>query len=248
MTRPLAIQLYTLREEIAADRDSTLRRIADIGYDAVEQVRPTENPKEMRALLDELGLTVWATHTLLHKEVDVQPTIDAARTLGTDRLIIPGGFEHERFTTVAGVHGVADELNGLAARVAEDGMRLGYHNHWWEFPTIDGRHAYELLVDLLDPSVFLEIDAYWAVVGGADVLALLGDLGDRVHSLHIKDGPLVQGQPNTAVGAGAMPNGDVVAAAPADTQLIVELDKCGTDTTTAVADSHAYLTTLLGTV
>lgn len=243
MTRPLAVQLYTVRD--LADRDATIRRLADIGYDAVEHYRPTDDPEGLRAVLDDVGMTVWGMHCWPHSD-ELEPIVRAARTLGTDRLVVPGGIAAEEFTTVEGVERTAALLSGMRRRVAEAGIRLGYHNHWWEIePVLDGRHAIEVLADMLDPSIFLEVDTYWAAVGGADLGALLEHLGDRVEALHIKDGPVVKGEPNTAVGQGAMPVGDVIAAARSDAQLIVEFDSCATDLMTAVADSRAYLASWL---
>jgi sugar phosphate isomerase/epimerase len=244
MTRPVSVQLYTVRDQIAADRDAVLKRIADIGYGAVEPFDPTTDPKGFRQVIDDLGLTVSSTHAYALLSREPAEVFDAIATVGTDLVIIPGGIAEEEFTTRDGLSRTADLLNGLAGQAAGHGMRIGYHNHWWEIePRIDGRHAIEVLADLLAPGVFLEIDTYWAAVGGADVPALLGRLADRTLALHVKDGPVVKGEPHTAVGAGVMPVPAILAAAP-DAWRIVELDECATDIFTALAESHAYLTTL----
>lgn len=245
MAQPLSVQLYSVREQMAEDRDGTLRRIAEIGYDAVEPFAPTDDPHGFRALADELGLAVSSVHAgaLLGDRPD--EVFEAAAVLGTRLVIVPAGFPHEDFGTADGLRRTADTLNALSARAAEHGMRLGYHNHWWEFePRVDGVHGLEALAGLLDPAVFLEIDTYWAAVGGADVPAVLGRLGDRVVALHVKDGPVVKEEPNTAVGQGDMPVATVLSAAPRDAWRIVELDSCATDLFDALADSHSYLTSL----
>ncbi|MFI7105284.1 sugar phosphate isomerase/epimerase family protein [Nonomuraea sp. NPDC050227] len=246
MTRPLSVQLYTVREQLAADRDGTLERIAGIGYGAVEPFDPTADPKSFRQVIDDLGLTVSSTHAYALLSQEPAEVFDAVATVGADLVIIPGGVPEAEFTTRDGLSRTADLLNGLAEQAAGHGMRIGYHNHWWEIePRIDGRHAIEALADLLAPEVFLEIDTYWAAVGGADVPALLGRLAGRTLALHVKDGPMVKGEPHTAVGAGAMPVPEILAAAP-DAWRIVELDTCATDLFTALADSHAHLTGLEG--
>ncbi|MFF4194189.1 sugar phosphate isomerase/epimerase family protein [Nonomuraea sp. NPDC001831] len=246
MTRPLSVQLYTVREQLAADRDGTLERIAGIGYGAVEPFDPTADPKGFRQVIDDLGLAVSSTHAYALLSQEPAEVFDAVATVGADLVIIPGGVPEAEFTTRDGLTRTADLLNGLAEQAAGHGMRIGYHNHWWEIePRIDGRHAIEALADLLVPEVFLEIDTYWAAVGGADVPALLGRLAGRTLALHVKDGPMVKGEPHTAVGAGAMPVPEILAAAP-DAWRIVELDTCATDLFTALADSHAYLTGLEG--
>jgi sugar phosphate isomerase/epimerase len=246
MATPLSIQLYTLRDQIAADRDGTLTRLAEIGYRSVEPYDPTGDPTGFRKLADELGLTVPSTHAYALFSQDAGEVFDAVRAVGTDRAIIPGGIEHELFTTTDGLQQVADQLNGFAAKAAEHDVLIGYHNHWWEIePRFEGRTALEVLADLLAPEVFLEVDTYWAAVGGADVPELLRTLGDRVYALHVKDGPGVKDEPHTAVGQGTIDVPSILAAAP-EAVRIVELDSCAGDVFEAVGESHRYLTALEG--
>jgi sugar phosphate isomerase/epimerase len=246
MATPLSIQLYTLRDQIAADRDGSLARLAEIGYRSVEAYDPTADPAGFRKKVDELGISVSSTHAYALFDKEAGEVFDAVATIGTDLVIIPGGIAHEEFTTLEGLQRTADLLNGFAVKAAEHGMRMGYHNHWWELePRFDGRPALEVFAGLLAPEVFLEVDTYWAAVGGADVPELLRTLGDRVLALHVKDGPGVRDEPHTAVGKGTIDVPSILAAAP-DAQRIVELDTCATDIFEAVAESHAYLTALEG--
>lgn len=246
MTHPLSIQLYTLRDQMAADRDGTLTRLAEIGYRSVEPYDPTTDPAGFRKIADDLGITVTSTHAYALFDKDAGEVFDAVATVGTDRAIIPGGIAHEEFTTLEGLQRTADLLNGFAAKAAERGIRIGYHNHWWEIePRFEDRTALEVLAGLLAPEVFLEVDTYWAAVGGADVPQLLRTLGDRVLALHVKDGPGVKDEPHTAVGKGTIDVPSILAAAP-DAVRIVELDSCAGDIFEAVAESHAYLTALEG--
>lgn len=245
-TTPLSIQLYTLRDQLAADRDGTLARLAEIGYRAVETYDPTGDPAGFRATADALGLSVTSTHAYALFSKDAGEVFDAVRTVGTDLAIIPGGIDAEQFTTLDGLRRTADLLAGFAEQAARHDVRIGYHNHWWEIePRFDGRTALEVLADLLPSEVFLEVDTYWAAVGGADVPQLLRTLGDRVLALHVKDGPGVKGEPHTAVGKGTIDVPSILAAAP-DATRIVELDACATDVFAAVADSRTYLVALEG--
>lgn len=246
MATPLSIQLYTLRDRIAADRDGTLARLARIGYRAVEPYDPTTDPAGFRKVADDLGITVTGTHAYALFDKDAGEVFDAVATVGTDLAIIPGGIAHEEFTTLDGLRRTADLLNGFAEKAATRGVRIGYHNHWWEIePRFEGRTALEVLAELLAPEVFLEVDTYWAHVGGADVPRLLRALGDRVLSLHVKDGPGVKDAPHTAVGKGVLDVPSILAAAP-EAVRIVELDDCAGDVFEAVADSRTYLTALEG--
>jgi sugar phosphate isomerase/epimerase len=242
MTRKPSVQLYTVRDHMA-DREATLTRLAGLGYTAVEPYDPTADPKGFRALADDLGLTVSGAHAMaMLNEPDPAPVFEAIATLGTDLAILPAGIPQDSFTSHDGLQQAADLLNSLSAKASEHGLRLGYHNHWWEFePVLEGRHALEILAGLTAPEVVFEIDTYWAAVGGADPAAVLERLGERVVALHVKDGPIVKGEPHVAVGTGAMPVPAILAAAPADAWRVVELDECATDIFDALGQSLAYL-------
>ena len=245
MTKPISVQLWSVREQLAADRDGTIRRIAELGYGAFEPFNPAEDPKGQRQLADELGLTISGVHAGgLVRESEPGPTFEAVAQLGTELAIVPAGIPEAEFTTREGLARTADLLNGLSEQAAGYGLRLGYHNHWWELePLIDGVHALELLADRLNPEVFLELDTYWAAVGGAQVPDLLRRLGDQVLSLHVKDGPLAKGEPNVAVGDGAMPVPEVLAAN-SQAWRTIEFDSCATDVFEALARSLAYVSAL----
>lgn len=239
---PTALQLYTVRDQLATDRAGILKRVADYGYGAVEPFGITNDPQGLRADLDAAGLSVCSVHAIPVGE-EAEAVIAAARTLGADTVIVPY-LPPPRFADADGVGGVAAELNEASARLAGEGMRLGYHNHDFELSSlIGGTPALEVLAAQLDDAVLLEVDTYWAAVGGQDVAALLGRLGDRVRYLHVKDGPVVNREDfMTAVGSGRMPVAEILAASPSATWHVVELDRCASDMMTAVGDSLAWLT------
>jgi sugar phosphate isomerase/epimerase len=232
--------MYSVRDQIATDRLAVLRRIAGFGYGAVEPYDVLTDPDKQRADLNEADLAVCAVHAKVLGE-DADALFTAARTVGADTVIVPW-MEPEIFATGDGVAKLASDLNEAAAKAADQGLRLGYHNHDFELSSqIAGRPALEVLADALDPAVILEVDTYWAAVGGQDVPALLGRLGDRVRYLHVKDGPITKEDPMTAVGSGRMPVADILAACPSAEWHVVELDRCATDMLTAVGDSLAWL-------
>lgn len=240
----LSVQLYSVRDRLERDRDGVLRRLAAIGYRAVEPFRPTDDPHGFRRLADELGLTVSGVHARDLLGDDPDGVLEAATILGAELVIVPAGIPEPAFTTREGVARAAETLNALASRAAAHGLGLAYHNHWWEIePRIDGEHALEVLARYLDERVGLQLDTYWVVVAGADAVAMLRRLGDRVVSLHLKDGPGVKGAPNQAVGSGVLPLAEILAAAPAAGRVI-ELEECAGDVFEALAASHAQVTAL----
>jgi sugar phosphate isomerase/epimerase len=239
-SNPPAVQLYSVREQLPGDRKGVLKRIAAAGYGAVEAVNVLSDTDGLRADLDEAGLTVCSVHAIPASEQAAE-VLTAAKTLGASTVIVPY-LPPARFATAESVADVARELNEMAARAADAGLRLGYHNHDFELSSIvGGRPALEVLTSSLDVGVLLEVDTYWAAVGGQDVPELLARLGDRVRFLHIKDGPITKDDPMTAVGAGRMPVAEILAAAPSAEWHIVELDRCATDMLSAVEQSLRWL-------
>ena len=242
ISSPPALQLYTLREEVAAGRKEALRRVAAFGYGAVEPYDVLTDPEQLRAELDEAGLAACSVHAKILGE-DGDAMLRGTRVVGAATVIVPWA-DPERFADADAVAALAAELNQAAVKAADQGLRLGYHNHDFELSSIvGGRPALEVLADALDPAVILEVDTYWAAVGGQDVPALLRRLGDRVRYLHVKDGPAVSREKDmmVAVGSGRMPVADILAACPSAEWHVVELDRCATDMLTAVGDSLAWL-------
>jgi sugar phosphate isomerase/epimerase len=238
---PPALQLYTLRDRMASDsRLAVLRSVRGFGYGAVEPYDVATDPQRLRDDLDEAGLAVCAVHAQA-LGADADALLDGARTVGAGTVIVPA-VPPARFADAEAIQALARDLNEGAARAADLGLRFGYHNHWFELESdVGGVTGLEVLAHALDPNVVLEVDTYWAAVGGQDVPALLARLGDKVRYLHVKDGPVTRNDPMTAVGAGRMPVAEILAAAPSAEWHVVELDHCATDMLTAVGDSLGWL-------
>lgn len=245
MNHPLlSVQLYTVREALQEDLGGTLARIADIGF---EQVEPYNFPAfpGLGDALRAAGLAAPTTHAHFVglDESELEQLFAAAKVLGID-LVIDPHVPAERWTSAESVGEIAAQLNAAATVAARSGVRVGYHNHAHEIESvIDGRTALEVLADSLDDAVALEVDTYWAAVGGVDAAELLGRLGSRVAAIHVKDGAgTPEPKDQTAVGDGTLPIRAIVEAAPATALRVVELDDSHGDRFQAVADSFAYLT------
>lgn len=261
----LSIQLYTVRDALAADPDGTLARLAEIGFVDVEAFGFVGRAAELRAPLDAAGLRSPSAHaSFLSDQLEpgaarielppIEHVLDEAATLGVEILIDPfvaGGF----WTKADDIARTAERLNGYVDLAAERGIRLGYHNHSHEFHhSFDGVSGLEAFVALLDPRVVLEVDVFWAAIGRHDPVALLERLGDRVRLLHAKDGvigadPHLPGAEGVALdqraaGEGELDMAAILAAAPRAEYAVVEFDYFDGDLFQAVADSAATLRSL----
>ena len=236
-----SIQLYTVRKALEEDLAGTIQRLADIGFTMVEPYRFVAKAEELKRALTENNLTAPSGHAPLLTD-DQDAIFAAAQQLGIGTVIDPH-VPIERWNTIEDIKATAEQLNAAAVKGSEYGVRVGYHNHWWEVESvIDGKTAIEHLADHLNPEVVLELDTYWAAVGGQNPAELLARLGDRVKFIHIKDGPLTSDPSSQlAVGAGQMPIWDVLSAAGSLEAAVVELDDFQGDMFDAVEDSYNYL-------
>jgi sugar phosphate isomerase/epimerase len=236
-----SLQLYTLRTAIGEDLPGTIERVAGLGYTAVEPYNFVATADELAEALSANGLTAPSGHAPLLRE-DQDEIFEAARTLGIGTVIDPH-VNRSHWSSDADIRATAEALNAAARKGAEYGITVGYHNHEFELEErIDGMSGLEVLAGHLDPAVVLEVDTYWAAVGGEDPVELLRRLGDRVRFVHIKDGPLTKdNREQVAVGSGKMRVWDVLDAAPGIEAAVVELDDFDGDVFTAVADSLVYL-------
>ena len=240
---PISVQLYTLREQTASDFPGVLARLGAKGYVGVELAGFGDlTPDQLSRALENAGLVVSSAHVGFADESEFAAALDAHQSLGCETVVIPA-LSHKAFADVDTVRTTADRVNALEAVARARGMTLGYHNHFWEFATMpDGRRALLHFFDHLAPSVFAEVDIYWAQVAGADPKELVTELGSRVGLLHVKDGPADEPASSmVAVGDGVVDIPSVLAASPSARWHIVELDRCETDMFDAVERSYDYL-------
>jgi sugar phosphate isomerase/epimerase len=236
----LSVQLYTVREVIQEDLPGTLKRIADIGFSQVEPFNVAGFPGLPAALAD-AGLTAPTAHQHFVGEADLATPFEAARAAGISRVIDPH-VPAARWQTTEDIAEIAAQLNAAAKVAADYGLSVGYHNHAHELVSvIDGTTALEIFAAQLDDEIKLEVDTYWALVGGQDPVELLKRLGDKVAALHVKDGPgTKETKDQVAVGKGSLPIRAIIEAAPTALR-VVELDDSREDRFQAIADSYAYL-------
>jgi sugar phosphate isomerase/epimerase len=236
---PLAVQLYTFRDPArfggaGLDLDvPTLTAIAGAGFLGVETVDvPGGDPVEARRVLDDLGLTVTSSHCWVDSadRTAFERATATLAELGSPRVILSPRVE----PTLEGVATVAERLARAAEVAASNGLRLGCHNHDGEMAMVDGVRVIDRLAAALGELVDFQVDIFWAVVGGADPADVVTGLGQRVVSMHLKDGidlpSSASGDPifvNVPVGTGVVDPAPAIAAgedAGSVEWLIVEFD------------------------
>ncbi|CAA9550550.1 MAG: Sugar or sugar phosphate isomerase/epimerase/dehydrotase [uncultured Thermomicrobiales bacterium] len=242
MTFRVALQAYTVREELAVDYLGTLTAIAEIGYEGVELGPPPAEISlvECKDHMTQIGLQVVGSHAGLQQLTDdLGAQVDYLHTMGGRYL----GLSH-RFASRQDVLEAAKRFNEIGDACRDAGIQLLYHNHNWEFTKFDGQVAYDLLLDATDPAlVKMELDTYWVQRAGEDPVDYLNRLRGRCPLLHIKDMEAGEEQFFAEVGEGVL-DWDAIfqAADAAGTQwLVVEQDQCRRPVFESIAISYRNL-------
>ena len=232
----IAAQMYNLRE-FTKTRDGLVeafQKVADIGYEAVQlsAIGVELSAEEMKALLDEAGLTVCCTHIPFERmREDIEGVIADHRILGCR---YPGvSVPPEEYRNAQGYPRFAREISTAGQQLAEAGMKFAYHNHSFEMEKYGDRLGLEVIFEDSDPECVVSIlDTYWIQHGGGNPIAWIRELRGRLPLLHLKDMTIRDGQQIMAeVGEGNLDwEGILDAAQEAGVEwYIVEQDTCERD-------------------
>lgn len=186
----VALQMYTVRDDAGRDFRGTLRRVAEMGYPAVEFAGYGGlSPDQVSALVRDLGLKVAGTHTGLEAlENDFAGQVSFHHAIGATNVTVPSISEKRFPRTEAGFTTAAKDLDAMGRRLSQEGLHLAYHNHAFEFFAAGDRHGLDVLYEGSDPEhLKAELDVYWAIKGGVDPAAYIRKLGARCTLVHIKD-------------------------------------------------------------
>ena len=240
---PIALQLWTIRDEIAADVDRALARVKSAGFAAVEVAPLPEGlmPGRLAECLDRHGLTVVSIHGDRPDAANIDGWTQLAAACRCKKLIWHGWPRDPRFDDADGLRELIADCNAAGAVARDHGLVFGMHNHWWEFEPVGGEPAIRRIHRELPPEIFWQLDVYWARTAGADPAGVLAELGPRIGSIHWKDGPAVHGQPMTALGRGVVDIPRILRTLTQPVDWIIELDECATDPLEAARQGLAYL-------
>jgi sugar phosphate isomerase/epimerase len=244
MTAQIGVMMYTVLEQAWADLEGTLARLAAIGFRGIETYGLVEHygPARVRRAIDAAGLELTSAHAPFPAGDDAERILDENAGLGAEVLV--WSMEREEFASPQAITAGLARVNEAAERAAARGMRIAYHNHFAEFANVfGGRQAYDLLLEQLDDRVLVELDAYWALMGGADPAEVLIRLGDRVRFIHVKDGPAASYEDDVMVpiGTGQVDWTKTLTVPSGLRWHIVELERLDMDTFKALELSYAYL-------
>lgn len=186
---PIALQMYSLREETEKDFAGTLKKVAEMGYDGVEFAGyGGYSAKELKDLLNRLGLKAASSHVPLETlETDLDQVIDYQQKLGSKHIVCPHLAPDRQ--TDEGYRELVTVLNTIGKTCFEAGITFSYHNHDFELePVAGGQSALDMLFTETNPKwVQTELDIYWLAKAGEDPVEWIKRYHNRTPLIHLKD-------------------------------------------------------------
>lgn len=186
----VGLQLYTLRDWMAVSVPATLKMVASVGYKEMEFAGYYSlKPSEVRSILNGEGMTAPSAHIQLTDFAKgTNEILDAALEIGHQYLVVPFLTEEQRGTHIDTYKALAQKLNEIGEACQKAGIKLGYHNHDFEFETRQGQVPYDVLLGDTDPAlVSMEMDLFWTIKAGRDPLAYFNSHPGRFKMWHVKD-------------------------------------------------------------
>ncbi|QDT01647.1 Inosose dehydratase [Rubripirellula lacrimiformis] len=193
----IGLQLYTVRDQMKADAEGTIQAIAKAGYRQVELMSIDDDAIKIAAIARDHGLMVHSafmdfggiTHPDRDGVISVDRTVEIAERIGL-RHVVFGYIARDERDSVEKCQTIAENANRAAEKTRAAGMRMGYHNHSFEFAKLDGgaKTAFDIFIERFDPQLMdFELDVFWVKIGGEDPIAMMKKLAGRITQVHLKD-------------------------------------------------------------
>ncbi len=184
----VALQLYSVRDDMEKDFAGTLQQVKEMGYNGVEFAGLFgKSAAEVKALCEENGLVPISAHVPFVDMMKDPELLNVYSEIGCKFVVIPYLTEEYR----PGQPKFLEVIEGaklLGKKANELGMKLCYHNHDFEFIKIDGEYALDILYKKVDTDILqTEIDTCWVNVGGENPAAYVRKYKGRANIVHLKD-------------------------------------------------------------
>jgi sugar phosphate isomerase/epimerase len=250
------IQLYSVRDAVAADLPATIQSLSEMGFTGVEAAGYANGkfyglaPEAFRQLIEDHGMKLLSSHA--HRQLAKEPVstdwdaiwswwdeaILAHQAAGITSIVVPWMPKPE---TLADLQVYCDYYNAIGERCNKAGLMLGYHNHAFEFNEIEGEIMYDYMLRNTHPAkVFFQMDVYWVVKGGKNPIDYFIAYPGRFTQLHLKD-EMELGQSGMVDFSAILKSLELAGT----TDLIVEVEKYSMDPLESVSQSLKYLKGIL---
>lgn len=193
----VGLQLYTVRDAMTEDALGTLKKVSEMGYKNVELANYANGkfygyaPKEFKKIVNDLGMDVISSHAAVESAgitlENAKLMADAHAELGAKYCVQPWVNDADR--TVETYKKMIGDWNEVGKVMKNVGVQFGYHNHNFEFATIDGLVPYyDIFMPEMDADLItMELDMYWATKAGQDPVEMFNKYPGRFQLFHFKD-------------------------------------------------------------
>ncbi|HYC85465.1 MAG TPA: sugar phosphate isomerase/epimerase [Chryseosolibacter sp.] len=208
----VGLQIYTLRDSIFKDPKGVLKKVAEFGYKELETFAYNDGKifgmpfGEFADYVNGLGMEVCSGHYGLDlaKGDKWEQAVTDAKSIGQKYMVVPYIQDTER-KSIDDYKKICASLNKAGEVCTRNGIRFGYHNHAFEFDTLDGQIPFDVMLAELDPKhVGMEMDIYWVVRAGKDPIQYFEKYPGRFEQWHVKDMDKNNKDRNADVGTGAI--------------------------------------------
>lgn len=258
MSSKVAVQMFTIRDftKTAKDFADSLKKVADIGYSAVQmsavgavfKENPEVSPEAAGKMLADHGLKCIATHRSWDALLkDTEKEIDFHRALGCTFAAI-GGVPQSYERSAAGYRKFLADAAPVIEKLNAAGIDFGHHNHAHEFQRVPGEKITleDILIDESPKAMKLELDLYWVEHAGLNCCRILERCHGRVPVIHLKDKEVAadDGPVMAPIGEGNMDWEHIIPACQAAgvEWYAVEQDRCRRDPFDCLKSSYDFLT------
>lgn len=227
MSIPIALQLYTLREEMERDFIGTLKKVSDLGYRGVEFAGfGGFSAAELKSYLEEFRLTPVGAHIGIDAlKNNLEEIIEYNLQLGNKYIVCPWASFQGKEDYIA----MAEALGEIGIKLKEAGLQLCYHNHAHELQSFEGEYGLDILYRTVDSELLkAEIDTYWIAYAGLNPVEYVAKYSGRTPLLHIKDMEDSKDRDFAEIGTGTINIKAIAEQAEKNGTewLIVEQDRC----------------------
>lgn len=234
------LQLWSVKDDTAADFFGTLEKVAKMGYTGVEFAGfGGIAAEDMKKKLDELELEGVSAHVPYDQLTNhLEETIAYLKTIGASFIVCPGA----EVNSVENAKKIAAEFNRIGKICKENGLRFGYHNHDFEFKMDNGQYPLEVLFENVDPEyVIQQPDVFWVQYAGLDAVEYVRKNKDRCPIIHLKQ---IRGKDNVDAQDGTIDFAEIKKIC-SDAVFVYEQEEYPTGTPLeCVAHSAEHLTAL----
>lgn len=185
----IALQLYSVREQMQEDFYGTLKKVKEMGYSGVEFAGLYgHDPLEVKQMCEEIGLVPLSAHVpFVDLMNNLEETVQCYKTIGCKYVVVPYLTEEYRPGN-EGFNTVIEGMKKIGAELKKNGMVQQYHNHDFEFVKIDGKYALDILYEEIGPDLLqTQLDTCWVNVGGENPAEYAKKYAGRMPTIHLKD-------------------------------------------------------------